>query len=144
MDTLDQDTKVQPQPEDTDAPQKPRTTKRKYSLALKREIVEETLKGVESVSVIARRYDVNANMVFRWRRLYEKGELVEKPANAVLFPVTMAPEASVAQPASIHSEANTVQSANTIEVVFPGGARVTLTGTVSSEMIQATFKALSP
>lgn len=50
-----------------------------YSLALKREIVEETLKGVESVSVIARRYDVNANMVFRWRRLYEKGELGKNP-----------------------------------------------------------------
>lgn len=39
-------------------------------------IVEETLVAGASVSVVARRHDVNANQVFKWRRQYGSGELV--------------------------------------------------------------------
>jgi len=41
----------------------------------KRRIVEETLSAGASVSVVARRHDVNANQVFAWRRQYRRGEL---------------------------------------------------------------------
>jgi transposase len=41
----------------------------------KREIVEETLAPGASVSVVARRHDVNANQLFGWRRQYRCGEL---------------------------------------------------------------------
>jgi transposase-like protein len=40
----------------------------------KRRIVEETFVAGASVSVVARRNDVNSNMVFRWRREYQRGE----------------------------------------------------------------------
>ena len=37
--------------------------------------MEETLVPGASVSRVARRYDVNANQVFHWRKLYHKGRL---------------------------------------------------------------------
>lgn len=43
--------------------------KRRYQCrVLKRQIVEETLRREASVSMIARRQDVNADRVFKWRR----------------------------------------------------------------------------
>jgi transposase len=40
---------------------------------LKREIVAASLTPGSSVSLVARRYDVNANQVFAWRRRYRAG-----------------------------------------------------------------------
>ena len=37
--------------------------------------MEETLVPGASVSRVARRYDVNANQVFHWRKLYQEGRL---------------------------------------------------------------------
>jgi len=44
--------------------------------------VEETFAPGASVSIVARRHDVNANMVFDWRKKYRQGKLVEKKAVA--------------------------------------------------------------
>lgn len=49
------------------------------SRALKRQIVEETLEPGASVSRVARKYGVNANQVFSWRRLYQQGGLALRP-----------------------------------------------------------------
>ena len=43
--------------------------------AERRAIVEETLVPGVSVSRVARKHDVNANQVFRWRKLYHEGRL---------------------------------------------------------------------
>jgi len=43
--------------------------------AERRAIVEETLVPGASVSRVARKHDVNANQVFRWRKLYHEGLL---------------------------------------------------------------------
>lgn len=46
--------------------------------ALKRQIVAETYEAGQSVSIVARRHDVNANQVFRWRQVYGgKGAMVK-------------------------------------------------------------------
>ena len=41
--------------------------RRSWPEALKRQIVAETEEPGSSVSVVARRHDVNANQVFKWR-----------------------------------------------------------------------------
>jgi transposase len=46
----------------------------------RRQIVEETLKAGASVSLVARAHDVNANQVFKWRKLYREGQLEVRPA----------------------------------------------------------------
>ena len=55
------------------------------TLEEKRRIVEEVLRGDASVAVIARRHEVNANLVFSWKRQYEKGLL--EPSGTALVPV---------------------------------------------------------
>jgi transposase len=45
----------------------------------KREIVEKTLVPGASVATIARQHDLNANMLFRWRREYQRGEFGPAP-----------------------------------------------------------------
>jgi transposase len=82
--------------------------------ALKREIVAAASAPGASVSVVARQYDVNTNLVFTWRRLYG-------PASAALpapqfLPVEVTPDppaATRARPAG-----------DTIEIELPGGYRV--------------------
>ena len=63
---------------------------RAWPESLKREIVAATLMPGSSVSRVARRYDVNANQVFAWRRRYRDG--APEPAELRLLPVTVTPD----------------------------------------------------
>jgi transposase len=56
---------------------------RRWTDTHKRQIVEETFVPGSSVSIVARRHDVNANQVFKWRQLYHRGELGGIPVKAV-------------------------------------------------------------
>src|SRR5215470_4843347 len=72
--------------------------RRQWSEAEKRRIVAETQEPNSSVSVVARRHDVNANQVFKWRREFAP-EAVAAPAPAgvegvALLPVEIVPERS--------------------------------------------------
>jgi transposase len=58
-----------------DAAPKAKRRLKHYPLALKHRIVEETFAPGQSVSVVARRHDVNANLVFEWRKQYRQGTL---------------------------------------------------------------------
>ena len=49
--------------------------KRNYSLQQKLQVVRETLGPGVSVARVARRHNINANLVFTWRRQYSRGEL---------------------------------------------------------------------
>lgn len=67
----------------SEAPHSKRVFKHR-SMEEKRRIVEETLVPGASVSIVARRHDVNANQLFTWRRQYRRGEL---GGGAALVPV---------------------------------------------------------
>jgi transposase len=54
---------------------------------MKREIVAASLTPGSSVSLVARRYDVNANQVFAWRKRYRAG--LAEPTALQLMPVTV-------------------------------------------------------
>jgi len=73
---------------------KRRRRHRSWPEALKREIVAATLAPGSSVSLVARRYDVNANQLFAWRRRY-RGAAAE-PAGLQLKPVTVMPDQPMA------------------------------------------------
>jgi len=59
-----------------------RRVRRFRSVSEKRRIVELTLEPGASVALVARAHGVNANQVFKWRRPFEIGELVEPGATA--------------------------------------------------------------
>jgi transposase len=62
-------------------------TRRRWSIELKRRIVEESFAPGSSVSLVSRAYDVNANQVFSWRRRYQRGLLGSPGIAATLLPV---------------------------------------------------------
>ena len=64
-----------------------RLTRRQYSEALKPQMVAETQVPGASVSIVARRHDVNSNQLFRWRRQLLPKAAVESGA---MVPVEIA------------------------------------------------------
>ena len=60
--------------------------RREWPQALKRQMVAETLEPGASVSIVARRHDVNTNQLFKWRR-----ELLPKAVPSVVAASTMVP-----------------------------------------------------
>jgi transposase len=93
---------------------------RRWPEALKQEIVAACLEPGASVSVVARRYDVNANQVFGWRKLYrEKQPSGGRSSGPVLVPVDITDDgADVASPSPTQTEA--------IEITLRGGYRIRL------------------
>jgi transposase len=87
---------------------------RSWPESLKREIVAAALLPGSSVSRVARRYDVNANQVFAWRRRYRDG--AAEPAELRLLPVTVTPDHQRGRAPAGASEL--------IEIVLAGGYRV--------------------
>src|SRR4051794_41852087 len=84
---------------------------RAWPESLKREIVAATLLPGSSVSRVARRYDVNANQVFAWRRRYR--DVASEPAELRLLPVTVTPDRPEGMAPAGASEL--------IEIVLAGG-----------------------
>ena len=88
------------------------------TIAEKRRIVEQTFEPGLSVAAIAQGSGVNTNQVFKWRRAYERGELVDVHGGGrTLLPVVIADGVMVAgdqQQARLSESASpTTQSAST-------------------------------
>ena len=115
-------------------------TRRRYTLAQKREMVEATLEDGQSVSVVARRYDVNANQLFRWRKQYRDGSLGE--AHGVkLLPVdvseTQVPAVADAAVKSLSGAAD-----GTLEVVLSNQHRLRIDGSVCQQTLTTILRVL--
>jgi transposase len=114
-----------------DTKQQPGTTKRReYSQALKRQMVAETQVPGASVSVVARRHDVNSNQLFTWRR-----QLLPKAAveSGPMVPVEIAPDGD--RPRRGDRD-------GVIEIAFGSGTRVRLRGEVNSETLRQVIELL--
>ena len=83
-----------------------------------------------SVSIVARRHDVNSNQLFRWRRQLLPKAVVD---SAAMVPVEIAPDDG--RPRRADRE-------GIIEIVFGCGARVRLRGEVSSQTLRQVIELL--
>ena len=92
-------------------------------------MVAETQVPGASVSIVARRHDVNSNQLFRWRRQLLPKAVVDSGA---MVPVEVA---RIASPRRTDRE-------GIIEIVFGCGARVRLRGEVSSETLRQVIELL--
>ena len=109
---------------DTSAGRLSGNRRRRWPEALKRQIVAETLEPGSSVSIVARRHDVNANQLFQWRRQL----LAKSPASdGALLPVEIVPE---------QGRGRSTESGGSIEIEFDNGARLRVRGTVAPEMLR--------
>lgn len=125
-----------------------RPLRRMRTVAEKRRIVEETLKPGASVALIARRHEVNANLVFGWRRLYQQGLLEEPSAPPVaMLPVKLSvPKPSMSKRRRRGQSAELARragpSSGSIEIEFCGGERVRVHGPVEREALWQVIEAL--
>jgi len=102
--------------------------------AERRAIVEETLVPGASVSRVARRHDVNANQLFRWRKLYREGRL---DTTANFLPVKVAQELSVE---AVNEEDRTVRP-GTMEIKLCKGT-LRIFGSVDVMALRAVIESL--
>ncbi|HUI34775.1 MAG TPA: transposase [Stellaceae bacterium] len=107
--------------------------RRTWSEALKRQIVAETEEPGSSVSVVARRHDVNANQVFKWRRELLPRE--QRTEDVGLLPVEIVP----APPARLRRRR--AKRAGLIEIEF-GSVRVLIRGEVMPRTLRQVIELL--
>ena len=94
--------------------------RQRRGIAEKLAIVEQTLQPGASVARVAQQYGINANQIFNWRRLYQRGLLSEKAKTSNLLPVRIAAEAAA-------GTAEPTRASGSIYVEF-GKARIRIEG----------------
>src|SRR5215467_11416064 len=107
------------------------TKRRQYSETLKRQMVAETQVPGASVSIVARRHDVNSNQLFRWRRQLLPKAVVE--SGGAMVPVEIAADGD---------RLRRPDRDGVIEITFGCGARVRLRGEVRSETLRQVVELL--
>lgn len=91
--------------------------RRFWSLAEKRRIVAESFEDGVSVSAVARRHDINANLLFTWRR---DPRLGGRRATSVLLPVEVCEEDAPTN-VSVHDDGGP-------DAMLPAGTEVDVHG----------------
>ena len=110
---------------------RPISARRRWSEAEKRRIVAESYQPGVSVSVVARRNDVNANLVFNWRRRFrEQGGFV---------PVVVEP-AGMLPPPDAGADASAV---GRMEIALSDGSRVIVDREVDGAALGRVLSALA-
>lgn len=125
-----------------------RKQRRRWSVAHKQQIVEETLVPGVSVAAVARAHGMNANQVFEWRRLHESGQLVERRARRLqpsmprLLPVSVSEGEPVAYAAEITPGVAAVAvPPGTIHIQF-SQAQLRVEGIVDAAMLRVVLECL--
>ena len=123
-----------------------RRRRRRWSEAQKRQIVAETHEPGVSVPMVAQRYNLNANQIFRWRRLFRE---LERGAGAGRFvPVVVEaapgqePDAATMRPPSGSVVAEGRPATGRMEIVLAGGRRVIVDRTVDSSALARVISVL--
>ena len=111
--------------------------RRQWSEEERRRLVAESFEPGASVSVVARRHDVNANLLFTWRRRYGSGEA---SGSATFVPAVIANDA--ASPAPAPAPAVDVSMAGRMEIELPGGYRLIIGNDVNTAVLGRVIKAL--
>jgi transposase len=117
--------------------------RRIWSKQQRLKIVEETLKPGASVSLVARAHDVNANQLFKWRKLYREGRLEVTPASSTpgtLLSVKISDSPPVIRSTQGRRRAKPRQS-GVIDIDL-GHARVRIEGSADPACVRATLEGL--
>jgi transposase len=112
--------------------------RRRWPEALKRQLVAETLEPGASVSIVARRHDINANQLFKWRHELAPATGTE----ASLVPVAVVPEAVTGAVLESGPVVRTAPMPARIEIALTGGVRVRIEGAVDPAAVTAAVAAV--
>lgn len=113
-------------------------TRRWRPVAEKRRIVQLTMEPGARVAEVARAHGMNANQLFKWRRAYERGELVDSAVSSqALLPVTV----SVAEMREAALEQQSAKS-GIIQIEFPGRAIISVESGADPGLLRSVLKSL--
>ena len=109
--------------------------KRRYWTAQeKRRIVDESLIEGASIAEVARRHDVNANLVFTWRRRMGV-EPIEQATTMPILPVTITADTA--------TDENDPSATGQMEIVLAHGDRILVWSDVETAALARVLKALA-
>ncbi|MBV8072676.1 MAG: transposase [Acidobacteriaceae bacterium] len=114
-----------------------RRVRRWRSVSEKRQIVQLTMEPGASVAEVARAHGVNANQVFKWRRAFDRGELVE--SCSALIPVTMS---SASEASDEPEEAPQASSGGAIHIELPGRAMISVESGADPVLLRSILESL--
>ncbi|QXX76693.1 transposase [Methylovirgula sp. HY1] len=108
--------------------------RRSWTRDEKRRIVEESLQDGASIAEVARRHELNANLLFTWRR--KMGiEPTEQPVPMEIVPVTIA--------RGLAGEEHCPDVAGQMEIILAEGERIIVWADVETAALSRVLKALS-
>jgi transposase len=113
-----------------------RRGRRLWSEDEKRRIVAETFAPGASVSIVARRHDLNANMLFTWRRQIGAGALLPARDAVTFVPAAITTEAAPAVLPASSTEGR-------MEIVLADGDRIIAGKDVDAAALARVVKVLS-
>jgi transposase len=127
----------------------PARRRRSYTSEQKRELVEATMQPGASVSVVAQRHDVNANLLFTWRRQMREaqaGEPRATPEPTQFIPLGVV-GSDVAEPIEARSTTRLDRpkprrGGCRIEIELPNGVRLRVEEAVEVEALRQVIAAV--
>jgi transposase len=117
--------------------------RRRWTRLEKQRLVAETLAPGASVSLIARRHDVNANLLFTWRQQARRGTLNGRPLVAAvdeslpLIPITVTSDAADRPPPAAGDDRRGI-----IEIALPSGERLRVDAWVDEPALRRVLAAI--
>ena len=136
-DSLPTTPSTDPAPAPETPPTKSVQRRRRFTSEQKRQIVEDALASGESFSVAARRHNINANLLFKWRRQYEQGELDPAMQRPDLLPVTLAPQDTLTASGQRH-----FARTGRLEIALANGHRLTISGSACPDTLRTVLENL--
>src|SRR4051812_19075015 len=108
--------------------------RRSWARDEKRRIVEESLQEGASIAEVARRHELNANLLFTWRRKMGVERSV-RPEPMPILPVTIA--------RGVAAEGHCPAAVGRMEIVLSEGDRIIIWADVETAALTRVLKALS-
>jgi transposase len=103
--------------------------------------VQLTMEPGARVAEVARAHGMNANQLFKWRRAFERGELVDSSVSSqALLPVTVAAVSMAEiQEAGLDREA---AKSGSIHIEFPGRAMILVESGADPGLLRSVLRSL--
>jgi len=120
-----------------------RPIRRWRTLSEKRRIAELTFEPGASVALVARANGVNANQIFKWRRLLKRGELSEPaPTPTSLLPVMLSAPLETASVGGHVDPKEKSSQGGSIHIEIPGKAVISVEGGADPVLLRSILESL--
>lgn len=113
-------------------------TRRWRPVAEKRRIVQLTMEPGARVAEVARAHGMNANQLFKWRRAFERGELVDSAVSSQALLLVTVSMAEIREPALEQQFAKS----GSIHIEFPGRAIISVESGADPGLLRSVLKSL--